>query len=340
MINQVHYFALYLHVADARMYVRGVVHSKFEIPSSYVGPVDRSLLASLLERLVLAKDQAIDGPGAEHSFRDLGFSSEAKLWTYAKQATYLSRTNRGFPLVKAEMRPSAIDVEWLLEEGSSFEVIAARMWDAIDASDLPGSSVMIPVPKGNTDRARNLAPGSVWFVVRSNDAKQVAKGFGLVEAERVGWLQGCGQGALFVSPVLDGFVLVEVTEQVYDLDNDGYIESATCGVSKKLKTDVWFFAEPGSGLAAEEAVWACKGKLVRRVWGPGEGDGTLTEDEVVMKAEGWNSEPVPDRTSFPDGYVRRLSKGWCLDPDALDRFDGIPAGVMAWDYAPPWRPHD
>ncbi len=338
--QEVHFFHLYLYVADGRMLVKGLVHSTFGIPGSYVGPVDRPLLASLLERLVAAKDQAIDGPGSEHSFRDLGFSSDSKMWTYAKRANYLSRTNRDCPIVQAGMRSFAIDVDWSLEEGSSCEVIAERMWDAIDASDLPGTSVVAPVPKGSSDRARSLAPGSVWFVVRSEDPKKVAKVFGLLEPERVGWAHGCNQGAVFVSPALDGFVLVEVTAQVDDLDNDGYIEEATCLVSKKLKTDVFFFAEPGSGLAAEEAVWACKGKLVRRVWEPRGGDGALTEVEVAMEAEGWNTRPVPDGTSFPDGYVRRLAKGWCLDPDRLEQFESIPAGVMAWDFSPPWRPEE
>jgi hypothetical protein len=337
MSEPVHFFDLYVHVADGRMLVEGVVHHRYGIPGSYVGPVDRSLLGSLLERLIAAKDEAIGGPGSDYSFRDLGFSSEAKMWTYAKRAQYLSRTNRGCPIVQAGMRSFAVDVEWLLEEGSSCEVIAARMWDAIDASDLPGTSVVPAVPKGTTDRATNLASGSVWFVARCDDAKKVAKAFGLVESERVAWAHGCGQGAVFVSPSLDGFVLVDVSQQAYDLDNDGYVAEATRNVSKKLKTDVFFFAEPGSELASSDAVWARNGKLVRHVWSPGDGEGAPTDVEVEMEAEGWNARATVDGSVFPDGFVRRLARGWCLDPDALDRFVNIPAGVMAWDYNPPWR---
>jgi hypothetical protein len=173
------------------MLVQGVVHHKYGVPGSFVGPVDRLLLGSLLERLIAAKEQAIGGPGSEYSFRDLGFSSEAKMWRYAKRAQYLSSTNRGCPLVRAGMRSSAVDVEWLLEEGSSAEVIAARMWDAIDVSDLPGTSVIPPVPKGDSDRARNLAAGSVWFVVRCDDAKRVVRAFGLGV-----WFGGVGTGCM------------------------------------------------------------------------------------------------------------------------------------------------
>ncbi len=177
------------------------------------------------------------------------------------------------------------------------------MWEALGRSTLPGTAVRRPVPKGSTDRAVNIGAGRAWFVVRSDDPKQVAKAFGVRGAEKAGWADGC-EGEVFVSPVLDGWVLVDVTgytDDFLDTDEEDELVRVVKSLSRKLKTDVQFFAwnTPDEEAAWPVMAWASSGKLVRLISGLGFSIGSPTPVEEQLVGNGWVLMPESRRSVNP-----------------------------------------
>jgi hypothetical protein len=203
-----------------------------------------------------------------------------------------------------------------------FDAIAEFLWDGLRASAKPGRVIALPKVTGDIDRGLAFGPGEVWFAVRSDDSKLVAKKFGVKRTEKVSWAgladEELRRSGVLVTAPLDGWVLVLVTgfhedlETAPDLlgDDPDWTSEVVRSLSKRLKTDVQLF---GWDFTFPTAAWARGGKIVAL--------------EEFLDLDAADAE----RT------VARRAAELSVDPLTLGSFEHLPASLFGFEFDPPWN---
>ncbi|MEM1415638.1 MAG: hypothetical protein AAGH15_12095 [Myxococcota bacterium] len=196
--------------------------------------------------------------------------------------------------------------------------------DAVHGRSTPERDEGDPAP-GYTapDVAVGFGHDCIWLAVRSESPHGVAAALGLDELHPIGWSDGVRAAyatrGVFITPVVDGFVLV------VSASDPAILESTDVGaLSARLGTEVQHFA------ALEIADWfswsrAVRGQLLRRVDSLDGGVtefGEMTPVEVTMDLSG------PEAFIHED-EVFEVARAWSIDPYSFDERGTLGLGWLA-----------
>jgi hypothetical protein len=170
-----------------------------------------------------------------------------------------------------------------------------------------------------------FGPKCDWMAVRSTSPPAVAVALGLRGPEEVAWEAGVdaaygdGHGMVFVTPVVDGWVLalgsvgrLAMRERVERLSRE-FGETQGFSTHRGASAGTWVLARGGHVVRSAEFA---DGELLHS-----EGELTSVERELGMRSE--EAEATRAASDEPpildEDEVLRVAGAWSVDPSTLDR---------------------
>jgi hypothetical protein len=165
-----------------------------------------------------------------------------------------------------------------------------------------------------------------WLAVRHESPDAVARAIELGNGRASAWdagIEAAYAGSAFVTPPLDGWILVVSTRlgELIDNDSAGLVASMVERLSGALATTVMYFV---THRVVELHAWAraeC-GVLVRHYAYLGESDATLADVGAPSEAERDLQLPPDEET------VLTVAARWSIAPLELDSRDETPPGLL------------
>lgn len=161
---------------------------------------------------------------------------------------------------------------------------------------------------------------SGWVIVKDTTPEEVMERLSLENAQRVGWnygvKMGSGQGKLFLSDPVDGFVVIYDTLDLVD-ESEEFLERIASQFQEVMSFVTHHVVEVHSWMRYTD------GRLVRKYYFIGESGevdsvGELTAEELEL---GFDTFPQNSDDVFEDGFgipdeedVIRISRQWGFDP--------------------------
>jgi hypothetical protein len=181
----------------------------------------------------------------------------------------------------------------------------------VDAERADGSSTSL-----DPGQAIGFGYTCAWLAVRTTAPGDVVRALALEEVEAVGWPGGVDaayDGAVFVTPPVDGWVLVASTALPAFGDDAGSPVALIERLSAALATEVQYF---GTHRVVEYHAWAVarNGRRERAFAWLGE-RGEVLVDEGARRAGEPTLEPTGE--SPDEDTVMRVAAAWSVDPTGL-----------------------
>ena len=194
---------------------------------------------------------------------------------------------------------------------------------SLDPNETELSSDAGPIV-GFPDRPRNFGFDCSWLAVRSDDPRDVALKLGLEQLELTNWesgLRAMGEGRVFVSSAIDGWVLVARRASPSPGSEKARDEATPflADLGARFPELLYFSAKPGGSIAWARLV---EGKFVRKlalsengsvVWNSGSDFAAESRLgwQFAKPDEQWQVRPTMD-------MVREIAGQWSVNPAQLE----------------------
>ena len=207
----------------------------------------------------------------------------------------------------------------------------ARKWVQRQAADVDTVAVEYTVISSTPDAPRPFGYKTGWLAARTTDSAAVRRALGLKDPVIANWESGLelagASGKVFVTPVLDGFVLVigvtDLLSGTRRLDAIGrQFPEVQYFVTHRV-TEYHGWARYEGGVCTRRYAWVGESGQVLC------NDGPLTEQELSL---GFARFPASDRDEAAllpgEEDVRRLAAAWGVDPNLSRHQDDRSTGYL------------
>ena len=188
---------------------------------------------------------------------------------------------------------------------------------------------LLPEFPGSPDQPQGFGYKCAWLAVRASEPEVVAKALELKNVRPATWPEGLATAygsatALFVTPVLDGWVLAAGAAGFPDGAQD--LSEATRKLSASLTTVSFGFA---THRVVELQSWvrADRGQVVRAFSFLGESGETLLDVGPRLPEEAGIDFDL-DLPNVSENDVIRLAGAWSIDPTTLSTHAPTPPGLV------------
>lgn len=202
---------------------------------------------------------------------------------------------------------------------NAYASVVTLMLASAACQPAPPASGVAPQPSGKEtreDRAIPFGYKTTWLAVRSDDSRAVIEALG-GNSRQATWKEGLADGRhLFVTPPIDGWVLVTGNLEAADTSNTDSRLALPKTLSARLRADVQYF---GTHRIVEWHAWAwiVRGEVVRAYSYVGESDETLFDVGAATPAELALGFDFLNKQDTNERDVTRLAGRWSVDPTTL-----------------------